>query len=351
MSRALADRGIVERIIHTGQHYDASMSDVFFQEMGIPAPAHHLGVGSASHGQQTALMLQGIERILLEEGADWLLVYGDTNSTLAGALAAAKLHVPIAHVEAGLRSFNRRMPEEVNRIVTDHVASLLLCPTETAVVNLKAEGIADSAKQHRVDRRVRLVGDVMFDAMRFFGQGAAATSKILDRLRIDAGQYDLVTIHRAENTDDQERLQTVLEAIESIAQTRRVVWPVHPRTRTALGTTGAGDRLAKAGVVLCDPVGYLDMLVLESRARCVITDSGGVQKEAYFARVPCVTLREETEWVELLAMGWNQLAPPSGGAARIVQAVLSASEGESVGAPFGTGNAAQLIAEAMDRGH
>jgi UDP-GlcNAc3NAcA epimerase len=344
VSRALFDDGIEERIVHTGQHYDSAMSDVFFDEMGIPAPAHHLGVGSGSHGAQTGAMLAGIERILLEERPDWLLVYGDTNSTLAGAVAAAKLNVPIAHVEAGLRSFNRRMPEEVNRVATDHLSSLLFCPTSLAVSHLLAEGVVDADERHGFRRRVRLVGDVMFDATRIFGQIALERSRILSELRLESGGYVLVTIHRAENTDDRSRLEAIVDALVRIARDHPVVWPVHPRTRKVLSSGDLGTRLAAAGVSLCDPVGYLDMLMLERSARCILTDSGGVQKEAFFAGVPCVTVRDETEWVELVDMGWNRLAPPTAGAEAIAQAVLSSGPGRRGGQPYGCGDAAQRIA-------
>ena len=344
VARALAARGMVERIVHTGQHYDPSMSDIFFREMGIPEPAHHLGVGSGPHGQQTGAMLAGIERILLEERPDWLLVYGDTNSTLAGALAAVKHHVPVAHVEAGLRSFNRRMPEEINRVAADHVASLLLCPTQTAVDHLLAEGIKDTLERHGFSRRVRLVGDVMFDATLVFGRVAAERSEVLTGLGVQTGGFDLVTIHRAENTDAPERLSVIVDALCRLAGMRPLAWPVHPRTRKLLASQGMGDRLSRSGVRLCEPVGYLDMLMLERSARCVITDSGGVQKEAFFAGVPCVTLRDETEWVELVDMGWNRLASPAAGVEAIVQAVDQARTGDRDQRPYGEGRASELIA-------
>jgi UDP-GlcNAc3NAcA epimerase len=344
VSRALAGARIRERIIHTGQHYDAAMSDVFFSELGIPAPVHHLGVGSGPHGVQTAAMLSGIERVLTEERPDWLLVYGDTNSTLAGAIAAAKLHIPIAHVEAGLRSFNRRMPEEVNRVATDHLSSLLLCPTQTAVSNLRAEGVADAPERHGFRRRVRLVGDVMFDATRIFGDVASERSTVLRSLGVAAGEYLLATIHRAENTDDRARLGAIADALIVLAREHAVLWPLHPRTRRLLGSCDVGRRLAESAVVLCDPVGYLDMLMLEKGARCILTDSGGVQKEAFFAGVPCVTVRDETEWVELVDLGWNRLASPAAGADAIVRAVRSAVPGRRDQHPYGHGDAAQLIA-------
>jgi UDP-GlcNAc3NAcA epimerase len=344
VSRALAGARIRERIIHTGQHYDAAMSDVFFSELGIPAPVHHLGVGSGPHGMQTAAMLSGIERVLAEERPDWLLVYGDTNSTLAGAIAAAKVHVPIAHVEAGLRSFNRRMPEEVNRVATDHLSSMLLCPTRTAVSNLHAEGVVDAPERHGFRRRVRLVGDVMFDATRIFGEVAAERSTILATFGLAAGEYLLATIHRAENTDDGARLGAIADALIVLAREHKVIWPLHPRTRRLLDSCDVGRRLAESDVVLREPVGYLDMLMLEKGARCILTDSGGVQKEAFFAGVPCVTVRDETEWVELVELGWNQLASPAAGADAIVRAIRSAAAGRRDQHPYGHGDAAQLIA-------
>jgi UDP-GlcNAc3NAcA epimerase len=344
VSRALAGARVRERIIHTGQHYDAVMSDVFFSELGIPAPVHHLGVGSGPHGVQTAAMLVGIERVLAEERPDWLLVYGDTNSTLAGAIAAAKRHVPIAHVEAGLRSFNRLMPEEVNRVATDHLSSLLLCPTQTSVSNLHAEGIDDAPERHGFRRRVRLVGDVMFDATRIFGEVAAERSTILRSIGLSPGEYLLATIHRAENTDDRTRLGAIGDALIELARERKVVWPLHPRTRRLLDSCETGRRLAESEVVLCEPVGYLDMLMLEKGARCILTDSGGVQKEAFFAGVPCVTVRDETEWVELVDLGWNRIASPAAGADAVVRAVRSAAPGRRDQHPYGFGDAAQRIA-------
>jgi UDP-GlcNAc3NAcA epimerase len=344
VSRALVAKGVEERIIHTGQHYDESMSDVFFREMGIPAPAHHLGVGSGPHGQQTGAMLSGIERILLDEKPDWLLVYGDTNSTLAGATASAKVHVPIAHVEAGLRSFNRRMPEEVNRVVTDHLSTLLLCPTDAAMANLHKEGIVTAPDWQGFQRSVKLVGDVMYDATLAFGEIAVKASKVLEYLRLSPGEFDLVTIHRAENTDEPNNIETITKALMRLARCRPIVWPLHPRTRKALETRSDFGRLSSSGIVLMDPVGYLDMLMLERSARCVITDSGGVQKEAFFAGVPCVTLREQTEWVELVDMGWNSLAPPSAGADAIVEAVQGARTGTTHQMPYGRGDASMLIA-------
>jgi len=329
VSRAL--RGIArEVLIHTGQHYDAKMSDVFFEELNIPAPDFNLGVGSGAHGWQTGQMLIRIEDVLLREQPDWVLVYGDTNSTLAGALAAVKLHIRIAHVEAGLRSFNRRMPEEWNRVLTDHTADMLFCPTQTAVDNLRLEGIVSG---------VHLVGDVMCDALRYSASLAANRSDVLAQLRVSPHDYVLATVHRPRNTDDLGRLQAILEALEEIGKNRTVVLPAHPRTDKAL--SGMGYRPGP-GLLIVPPVGYLDMLLLEQHAWMILTDSGGVQKEAYLFGVPCVTLREETEWMETVEAGWNTLV----GANRD-EIVRASREFRPLGAPpplFGDGHASERIA-------
>ncbi len=282
-----------EVLVHTGQHYDPNMSDIFFEELGIPAPEYNLGIGSGPHGKQTGEMLVGIEEVLLKEKPDWVLVYGDTNSTLAGALAAVKLHIRVAHVEAGLRSFNRRMPEETNRVLTDHASDLLLCPTQTAVDNLEKEGVTAG---------VHLVGDVMYEALMW----AAAQQKepsILDTLDLVPGKYLLATVHRAENTDDPERLSGILAAFGQVQET--LVWPVHPRTRLKLQEL---NWKPTGHVKLIEPLGYLDMAQLQKHARIILTDSGGIQKEASWLGVPCITLRDETEWVETVKSGWNRLA-------------------------------------------
>ena len=283
-----------EVLVHTGQHYDENMSAVFFRELEIPEPDCNLGIGSGSHGQQTGAMLGGIEAVLIAEQPDWVLVYGDTNSTLAGALAAAKLHIKVAHVEAGLRSFNRRMPEEVNRVLTDHVSDMLFCPTQTAVKNLAREGLTEG---------VHLVGDVMHEALLWAAERARTQSVILDRLVLMKKGFLLATVHRAENTDDPVRLRAIVEALVSLDDP--IVFPIHPRTRKAL------DRLEfptlPSRVKVIEPVGYLDMVHLEQSARTIMTDSGGIQKEAYWLGVPCVTLRDETEWVETVESGWNVL--------------------------------------------
>jgi len=320
-----------EILVHTGQHYDANMSAVFFAELDIPAPDINLEVGSGRHGAQTGQMLVGLEEILLDSAPDWVLVYGDTNSTLAGALAAAKLHIPVAHVEAGLRSFNKAMPEELNRILTDHVAGLLFCPSQTAVDNLANEGIA---------RGVHLVGDVMADALNFAADRAAERSKILEQLDLTAGRYLLTTVHRAENSDDAGRLENIVAAFNAIEEP--VVFPVHPRTQKALEKINFRPA---ANVRLIEPVGYLDMVRLAQSARLILTDSGGLQKEAYWLDVPCLTLRNETEWVETVQMGWNILVGAD--QAKIVEAVGSFAPPASHPALYGTGQAGQKINEVL----
>lgn len=288
---------IHEVIVHTGQHYDENMSQVFFDELDIPRPDYNLGVGGGTHGAMTGRMLEQIEHVLMAESPDWLLIYGDTNSTLAGALAASKLHIPVAHVEAGLRSFNMRMPEEVNRILADRVSALLFCPTETAVENLRREGVMEG---------VHLVGDVMYDASLFYRDMAREKSSVLEEMALNKGEYVLVTCHRAENTDDPERMKNIVRAMEHIAKDIRVVFPLHPRTRKALLELGMLEELEK-NVSVVPPVSFLDMVRLEECARVIVTDSGGVQKEAYFFGVPCITMRDETEWVETVDSGLNVL--------------------------------------------
>ena len=294
-----------EILVHTGQHYDPEMSDVFFRDMGIPRPDVELATGSGTHGQQTAAMLTGLERVLMEHRPDWVVTFGDTNSTLAGALAASKLGVSIAHVEAGLRSFNRAMPEEINRVVVDHLSQALFCPSTVAIENLAAEGIRSG---------VHLVGDVMAEALALATPIAEERSRILDELAVVPGKYLLVTVHRAENTDHQSRLEQIVTALNGIEET--VIFPVHPRTRKVLGETGC---LPGAHVRMIAPVGYLDMVRLLTSARMVLTDSGGVQKEAYWSGTPCITLRTETEWVETVAAGWNVVVGSDAG--RILSAV------------------------------
>lgn len=325
-----------EVLVHTGQHYDANMSDVFFSELEIPAPDYHLGVGSAPHGEQTGEMLKQIERVLVDEKPDSVLVYGDTNSTLAGALAAAKLHIPVAHVEAGLRSFNRRMPEEVNRVVTDHVASLLFAPTDTAVFNLEREGITTGVCQ---------VGDVMYDAVLRHLEQARKRSRILERYELRPKEYVLATLHRAENTDDAQRLENILAAFAEISREVPVIFPVHPRTRCLIDGL---PHLSGGSLLMVEPASYFDMLRLESSAHCIVTDSGGVQKEAFFLRVPCVTTRDESEWVETIETSWNTLAGAD--LEKIVTAVREASPGKSGAWPYGKGDSAQQIVHVLTSG-
>ncbi|MCK1438335.1 MULTISPECIES: UDP-N-acetylglucosamine 2-epimerase (non-hydrolyzing) [Bradyrhizobium] len=324
-----------ELIIHTGQHFDANMSDIFFEELGIARPAHHLGISGGGHGEMTGAMLAALEKIYLRIKPEAVLVYGDTNSTLAGALAATKLHIPVVHVEAGLRSFNRRMPEEQNRIVVDHLSDLLLAPSRIAINNLHREGIEST--------KMMQVGDVMYDATLLFGQQAIGSSTILNRLRMVGKDYVLATIHRAENTDDPARLIRIMEALRAVADTIPVILPIHPRTMAAIQQRGCD----LGRVTIIEPVGYLDMIVLESQASVIATDSGGVQKEAYFHRVPCVTLRDETEWVELVETGWNVLAPPTD-AASVAATILNraGSTGEDT-SPYGDGKAAEKVALSM----
>ena len=356
VSRVLRSQSDIQEVfLHTGQHYDANMSEVFFEELDIPTPDYNLGIGGGTHGQNTGRMLEAIEKVLLKERPDWILVYGDTDSTLAGTLAAVKLHIPVAHVEAGLRSFNRRMPEEINRVLTDHAADLLFAPTEIAVKNLYREGIPDS--------RIHLVGDVMYDAALYYAEIAERKSTILQQLRLieelsckreklkepdkrnePVKPYILATVHRAENTDDPERLKAILQALAEVHRKVPVVFPVHPRTRKRARDFGLEGYLAE--VLAIEPVGYLDMVMLEKNARLIVTDSGGVQKEAYFYRVPCVTLREETEWVELVQSGWNHLIPPFSVEAVVQALTAPLSPGENLFL-YGDGMASQRIAKVL----
>lgn len=305
VSRAIADwneneenaaRIIDEVIVHTGQHYDVNMSDVFFEEMDIPRPKYNLHVGGGTHGANTGRMLEKIEGVLLEEHPDIVMVYGDTDSTLAGALAAAKLHIPVAHVEAGLRSFNMDMPEEINRILTDRISTYLFCPTETAVKNLQAEGF-DGFNAHVVN-----VGDVMLDASMYYSAQGKYSDEIAGIVNGSCGFY-LATVHRAENTDNEDRINAIMAALEEIGEHRKVILPLHPRTRNALKK----HNIILKNITLIEPVGYFDMLYLEGHCDGILTDSGGVQKEAYFFKKPCITLRDETEWVELVEHGYNML--------------------------------------------
>jgi UDP-GlcNAc3NAcA epimerase len=345
VSRAFAEAGLDECLIHTGQHYDAAMSDIFFDELGIAPPAHNLGVGSGSHGKQTAAMLAGIESVMLERKPAMLVIYGDTNSTVAGALAAAKLHVPIAHIEAGLRSFLRAMPEEINRVVADHLSDWLFCPTDTAVENLRAEGIVDGMQRGPSSVRVLQVGDVMLDATRTFAPIALAKSSVVADLGVRGKPYVLATVHRAENTDRLECLREIVTGLDALAERIPVILPLHPRTRGRLAESGLQPRRVR----IIDPVGYLDMNALEAGATLIATDSGGVQKEAFFHGVPCVTLRDRTEWTELVTHGWNRLADPAvaGEVERTLAAAVAAPRPSVAPCLYGEGDASRRIADAV----
>jgi UDP-N-acetylglucosamine 2-epimerase len=329
VSRLLRDEAD-EIILHTGQHYDENLSKVFFDELDIPTPQFNLGVGSGTHGIQTGEMLAKIEVVLIDTQPDWVIVYGDTNSTLAGALAAAKLHIKVAHIEAGLRSFNRLMPEEINRVLTDHISDFLFCPSEVAVENLANEGIIE---------KVVIVGDVMADSLSYAAEKAEKQSDILEILSLEPGEYYLATVHRAENTDDPFRLENILDALTSLG--KKVVFPVHPRTRRAIENFRYQGYLSASNLLLIDPLGYLDMVRLEASAKMILTDSGGIQKEACWLRVPCVTLRDETEWVETVQSGWNVLA--GGDKENILEKVLDFKVPEKHPELYGDGKAARKI--------
>lgn len=336
LSRVLRTRqpAVSEVIVHTGQHYDANMSDVFFEELAIPRPGFHLGIGGGTHGENTGRMIEGLEKLMLDERPDWVLVYGDTDSTLAGAIAASKLHIPIAHVEAGLRSFNRRMPEEINRVVTDHLSELLLVPSASGMLNLAREGL-DAGKSH-------LVGDVMYDAALYYGRVAEERSRILVEQDLASKVFGLVTLHRQENVDDRDRLTAILEGFERSA--RLLLWPMHPRTARRIADFGAA---LPENVRAIAPVGYLDMVMLEKHAAVIATDSGGVQKEAFFHQTPCITLRDETEWVELVEAGVNQLVGADAEAIAAAVAGAGAFPAGTATSLYGTGNAGGLIADIL----
>ncbi len=344
MSRAISEHNreiagekgkINEIIVHTGQHYDNNMSKVFFQELEIPEPEINLNIGAGPHGSQTGQMLIKIEELLQSEKTDWILVYGDTNSTLAGALAAVKLHIPIAHVEAGLRSFNKKMPEEHNRVLTDHCSDILFCPTDTAVKNLENEGIT---------KGIHNVGDVMFDSLLNNLEFAVKRSKIIESLNLKTKGYALATIHRAENTNKTDRLASIFAALEYIATGGLpVIVPLHPRTRMILNSSDIKLKYA----TIIEPVSYIDMLMLEKEANLIFTDSGGVQKEAYWMKVPCITFRDETEWVETVEEGWNIIAGAD--TEKIIRIASSKTWPSSQQQVFGSGKAAHKIIEILTR--
>jgi len=325
---------IDEIIVHTGQHFDANMSDIFFEELRIPKPKYFLNIGGASHGRMTGRMLEGIEDVLVSEKPDQVLVYGDTNSTLAGGLAASKLHIPVAHVEAGLRSFNRQMPEEINRVLTDHLSTYLLCPTQVAVNHLRNEGI---------EKGVHLVGDVMYDVALFYGQIVDGNSSIFAQLNLEKENYLLVTCHRAENTDDKNRLENILMALNELSQNIRVVFPIHPRTLKFIDQYQLQDYLKNIDVL--NPLSYLDLVTLQKHSKAILTDSGGVQKEAFFYQVPCITLRDETEWVETIELGWNQLVGAS--ASAILNAYQYLKIGNKGFNPYGDGQTSFKIIDLL----
>ena len=333
MSKAWIDSvGCEEVLVHTGQHYDSAMSDVFFAEMDIPEPKYHLAVGSGLHGAQTGKMLEKIEEVLLVEKPDWVVVYGDTNSTIAAALAASKLKIRIAHVEAGLRSFNRNMPEEINRLVTDQISDIRFTPTLDATNHLIREGYSTES--------IYQVGDVMKDAVRYFG-GVKPAKTLIDQFKID-GPFALATIHRAENTDCEDRLRSITFGLNEIHQDLPVLCPMHPRTRKELEKS-----ILNPQFFIGKPIGYLEMLHLEKNASVIITDSGGVQKEAFFQKTPCVTFRTETEWVELVENGWNQLADPTDSFSipRAVRKVMSEPLPKYFENLYGDGHAANLMVD------
>lgn len=324
---------LTEVLVHTGQHYDPNMSAVFFQELGIPSPAYQLGIGSGPHGQQTGRMLERLEGVMEAEKPDCVLVYGDTNSTVAGSLAASKLQIPSAHVEAGLRSYNRAMPEEVNRVIADHLAAFLFCPSPRAVKNLSCEGLV---------KGVHLVGDVMYDSLRYHLKKAERSAGILGKLGLEPRTYGLATVHRADTTGNAHTLRGLFDAFGRLGFP--VIVPLHPRTAAVMS-----DASLPPGVRLIEPVSYYEMLVLERHARLILTDSGGVQKEAYLLQVPCVTLRTETEWVETVEAGWNHVA---GTDPEAVVAAVEASLAEAppqAGNPYGHGHAAEAILEILGR--
>jgi len=338
VSRMIRDQfsnAIEEVIVHTGQHHDENMSQIFFDELDIPKPKFNLEISGGGHGAMTGRMLEGIERTLLQEKPDYLLIYGDTNSTLAGAISAAKLHIPVAHVEAGLRSFNMRMPEEINRILSDRVSSLLFCPTQTAVENLNSEGIKNGVYQ---------VGDVMYDVALFYKEKAKTKSGIISTLGLTSKNFVLATCHRAENTDDPQRLKNILIAFSEIAKTIPLVIPLHPRTKKLIAENNLNSLLES--IITTEPLPFLDMVALEQDAKMILTDSGGVQKEAFFYSTPCITLRDETEWVETVSLGWNQLVGANTDLIiKAAHAVNTDTRPETKLNPYGNGNASQEICE------
>ena len=334
VSRAIANHDIEEIIVHTGQHYDKNMSDIFFDELKIKKPTYNLGVSGTGHGEMTGDMLKGIEKLLLEERPDLILIFGDTNSTLAASIAGSKLHIPIAHVEAGLRSFNMNMPEEVNRILSDRVSKFLFCPTETAINNLNAEGFPFK------NQFIVNVGDVMEDAALFYKSIAAENLDILKNNQLESGNFNLATIHRAENTDNPEKLRLMVDGLNEICKQKRVVVPLHPRTKKKLQ-----EKNLKIDITIIEPVGYLDMINLIHHSYLVITDSGGLQKEAFFFNKFCITMREETEWVELVNGNYNILVGSDKNKMINAYALFSKREFRKKENYYGGGKASENIVE------
>lgn len=336
LSRTLQNEGIPEVIVHTGQHFDDNMADIFFRQMEIPEPRYNLGINSLSHGAMTGRMLEEIEKVLVKEKPSAVVVYGDTNSTLAGALAASKLHIPVAHVEAGLRSFNMKMPEEINRILTDRISDFLFCPTETAILNLKQEGFDNFSSS------VVLSGDVMYDVALYYGQFSLLKSKILQKLKVENNPFILATLHRQENTDDPVRLSNILEALNELSDSFRIVLPLHPRTKNIIARSGYALNFDPI-----DPLGYFDMMELLKHCSFVITDSGGLQKESYFFTKHCLVVRDETEWTELTELKYNFLV-----GAEKDRIVKKCKEIGQIVKPFdekpyGNGDAANIIARIL----
>lgn len=324
-----------EILVNTGQHYDYNMAGVFFDELNIPKPDYDLGIGSDTHGRQTGKMMISVEEVVEKESPDAILVYGDTNSTLAGAIVASKLHIPLFHIEAGLRSYNKKMPEEINRILTDHVSSLLFAPTEVAVSNLGKEGITAGVYQ---------VGDVMYDAV-LYNTSLAESKYSIDEFKLKNRNYILGTIHRADNTDQKDRLEAILKAFSKLEE--KVFLPLHPRTRNKINSFGLNPILENSkNIIVSKPVSYLEMLLLEKNAKAIVTDSGGVQKEAYFAKVPCITLRDETEWGETIEAGWNKLVNPLN--ADLAFELSNLSKGLPIEDLYGDGKAAEKIMSIMN---
>lgn len=331
LSNKLAtEREIEEIIVHTGQHYDKNMSDIFFTQLNMPKPHVNLHIGSSSHGKQTGQMLAALEEIMMQVNPNVVLVYGDTNSTLAGALASSKLHIPLAHVEAGLRSFNKKMPEEINRVVTDHLSHLLFCPSHTAALHLKKEGITDG---------VYVTGDIMYDAIVHFKHFAFTQSTILQALSLTKDNYYLSTIHRAENTNDKDRLTAILQALQQVD--KEVILPLHPGTKRKINEFSLHEFISSAPIQVIEPLSYFDMVAVVAHASAVITDSGGLQKEAYMLQVPCITVRDETEWIETVQSGWNHIVGAN--KEKIVQTLSQLQRPTEYPSLFGDGHTAKHI--------